>query len=571
MYSSTAQRPYCNDGCNNAACLHQNGQCSTVDALAKCKEEDKLRSELAQPPPRFADVDGLASMAFSLAIGQLSLITADGPVSSRVTIPTRIATTWDDPRWDNDGPNGIACRLVVSEGLQIPAIVPFKAGVLEQKELDAIYYLPQTRPGNLHGAYTLSARTVEYDLGSKQMKSVVTTHITFTQQDDEDRTPYFNFPFDKYNLHAKFVADAKLTNCSGSWRLSQPGSGAASLGADGFLNLTDLAAASAEQVKSLLPASGDWNLDESEVDGPQVTLGQEAGNPQSCVLTFRVRRNPLIYIMKAFLPDFCVMTIAMVSLFIEPNNLFSTRCSILIIAILITMNSTLNRNNGLGRLSYLLKIDYIAVLNLALLLMAMALTITIHICFRYDYARTAVTIDRAVRTSLPLLFYPGIQIFEIMLLANDQPDKPITFIAIWLSGSVAVVTLYYGYRHRVAGKRMVAVVEQLKTLDLTDPKAQETLQQAFELFDVDSSGALDAKEGKKLLKYVNPKLGRAAVAKAIRSADINGTGIVADEFHLMIQSWATGEEATVRSPLTLAHGATAGGARGAGAWGSTEA
>lgn len=261
----------------------------------------------------------------------------------------------------------------------------------------------------------------------------------------------------------------------------------------------------------------------------------------------------------------------MVSLFIEPNNLFSTRCSILIIAILITMNSTLNRNNGLGRLSYLLKIDYIAVLNLALLLMAMALTITIHVCFRYDYARMGVMIDRAVRTSLPLLFYPGIQIFEVMLLANDQPDKPITFIAIWLPVSVAIVTLYYGWRHRVAGKRMVAVIEQLKTLDLTDPKAQETLQQAFELFDVDGSGALDAKEGKKLLKYVNPKLGRAAVAKAIRSADINGTGIVADEFHLMIQSWATGEEATVRSPLTATLGATAGygGARGAGAWGST--
>ena len=76
----------------------------------------------------------------------------------------------------------------------------------------------------------------------------------------------------QYNLRARFVADAKLTNCSGSWRLSQPGSGAVSLDADGFLNLTDLAAASAEQVKSLLPASGDWNLDESEVGGPQVRM-----------------------------------------------------------------------------------------------------------------------------------------------------------------------------------------------------------------------------------------------------------------------------------------------------------
>ena len=197
MYSSNARRPYCSNECNNAACLHQNGQCSTVDALAKCKEEDKERTELAQPPSRFTDNEGLASMEISLAIGQLSLTTADGPVSSRVTIPTRIATTWDDPRWDNDGPNGIACRLVVSEGLQIPAIVPFKAGVLEQNELEAIYYLPQVRPGNLQGAYAVSARTVEYDVDSEQMKSVVTTQITFTQQDYEDRTPYFNFPFDK--------------------------------------------------------------------------------------------------------------------------------------------------------------------------------------------------------------------------------------------------------------------------------------------------------------------------------------------------------------------------------------
>ena len=58
------------------------------------------------------------------------------------------------------------------------------------------------------------------------------------------------------------------------------------------------------------------------------------------------------------------------------------------------------------------------------------------------------------------------------------------------------------------------------------------------LFDADGSGALDAKEGKRLLQLVNPKLPREQVARAIRESDRLGSGIVEDDFHTMIQKWA---------------------------------
>ena len=109
-------------------------------------------------------------------------------------------------------------------------------------------------------------------------------------------------------------------------------------------------------------------------------------------------------------------------------------------------------------------------------------------------------------------------------------------------------------------------------LDLKKPEeCAKTLQEAFVLFDADGSGALDAKEGKKLLHYVNPKVGawqspakiatptpstdatrlvlttslaafaqlpREAVARAIRDADRLGSGIVEDDFQNMIVKWA---------------------------------
>jgi hypothetical protein len=104
------------------------------------------------------------------------------------------------------------------------------------------------------------------------------------------------------------------------------------------------------------------------------------------------------------------------------------------------------------------------------------------------------------------------------------------------------VSIYFYMRYRASTARLKRCVKRLRELQLDDPKAAEVLQEAFVLFDADNSGYLDGREGRKLLKVVNPKLSRAQIAEAIRAADNTGQGIVEDDFHEMVTRWALMDE-----------------------------
>jgi len=248
----------------------------------------------------------------------------------------------------------------------------------------------------------------------------------------------------------------------------------------------------------------------------------------------------LVYAMKAFLPDMVVTSAGMFVMFINPQipPLFGGRCTVLIVAMLITMNRSLNRDNKLGKVSYLLKVDIVALLNLILLLLALIASIIIHYQFRNNNTRKGVLLDKALRFALPTLLFPGLMVFEYTFLANESPVGPVTFLVCWIAVCALGVVLYNVRLYRKTTMIMAGVVSKLTSLDLSKPEAADILREAFEIFDADNSGALDAKEGKKLLNYVNPKLSREDVFKAIKEADRFGTGVTEEDFHDMVARWA---------------------------------
>ena len=256
-----------------------------------------------------------------------------------------------------------------------------------------------------------------------------------------------------------------------------------------------------------------------------------------------MRRNPLVYTLKAFIPDMIIMSIGMFWLFINPAlpPLFSWRVIILVFSMLVIMRASLNRNNGLGKLSYLLKIDFVAIANLAILLFAMVCSVVVHNCFRFGNTRAGIVLDRAVRFSLPSVIFSGVIIFEYMFLANDDPSGPVTFLIVWLIVGMSADAVYFTTKYLKNERALRAMGRKLTALKPDDPNLHKILQKAFVLFDADNSGALDAKEGRKLLRMVNPGLGRKVVAQALREADSTGNGILEDDFHEMINKWALGD------------------------------
>ena len=107
---------------------------------------------------------------------------------------------------------------------------------------------------------------------------------------------------------------------------------------------------------------------------------------QTCVLSIRVRRKPAIFIVRYFMSDTMVLAAGVGALFINPAipPLLGGRCSIIIIAILATMNGSLNRDYGLNKPSYLIKPDIVAIINMGYLALCLVLTVVVHWQFRND-------------------------------------------------------------------------------------------------------------------------------------------------------------------------------------------
>jgi len=540
---------WCSSSCNVAECDRQGGTCNIDDALFSCVEKDLKVKPLLKPARSSLNQDGSVDVLASFRIGQLKVETTQAPDPTKLTMPFEYTLSWKDVRWSNNR-DGLSvnqslasCRDVLPAALKIPSKIGWIDGYITQAKTEGAYYLPKLKIVNPFGETPpLVSRTVSYDNSNKKVTKVETTLPTFSMADFETDTPYYAFPFDVHTLYSVFEVKpaSNIVGCNSSWLMSRDAETTGGIAdADGMIALTNISTFGLTELNKILPASGDWNFDYSEAQGPQVAL-YPGPSSETCVLRIRLRRNPMVYTLKAFVPDLIVMCIAMASLFINPAipPLFGGRCSILILCILITMNSSLNRNNGLGRLSYLLKIDFVALINLATLLLSMGLSIIVHMAFRFDKLRVGLMLDRAIRMSVPSVIFPGMQLFLYLFLANDSSSGPVTFLIVYLSIAVAVIVSYYVLQFAKETRKLALMSKKLMKLDLKDPKAADILREAFILFDADHSGALDAKEGKKLLRYVNPKLGREQVALAIRAADRSGQGIVEDDFQDMISKWA---------------------------------
>ena len=164
--------------------------------------------------------------------------------------------------------------------------------------------------------------------------------------------------------------------------------------------LVESAGIDAERLDAVL-SGGTW-----EISAPGVTLEnsyQAENEVYACVGAIYIRRNPNNYMTRDHLSGTLVVWTGLFALFLDPfiPPLLGGRCSLLIVTMLITINKMSSRNLHIGRVTYLLDVDYIAMTNVCILLVAVLSSVGIHVLNRKKMIGFDKNLDVALVRATP--------------------------------------------------------------------------------------------------------------------------------------------------------------------------
>mgnify|MGYP006108191513 CR=1 FL=1 len=209
----------------------------------------------------------------------------------------------------------------------------------------------------------------EGDEGGASSSHCETCVVSSAEADIELLQPwvYTSYPFDVQVINISFHLDAAdLYTCHDHDALAAMG----------------VTAGNAQEL--LLPATGTWKLYPKDDFDASVQLrhplGDDGATPDKsrCVLSIRVQRNYMIYVVKRLVTDVLVVFGGLLcGLWLVPDEMMGDRLAAILVALLIVVTS-LQTDLGLGKLSYLIWVDAFNVVNLIILVLALFETLLVH-------------------------------------------------------------------------------------------------------------------------------------------------------------------------------------------------
>ena len=301
------------------ALQHELENCTAFDA-------DASSNRLWLNPNHESNADGRQSFPISLGMrifsGSTEIKYQEAKSAMIVRFEAAIITEWHDPRLAN-----AACKHVMYQMLNTEDVGndDFGEWPVTRSEFRRMYYMPRIkmRMGE--------ATTTEFDIGITDDGHVTQVErVTITaEQHREGWGDYFYFPSDSHNASIVFemTPGADLTqSCRIDPCVAQEYQ---SPGLPSGLNMMSNASL-AEYDEHVLPSSGEWR-----------TIGVDlAVRHNACTMRLVIRREQVGYMSRSFVLDCFVVIAGMTSLFLDPTipPLLGGRCSLLILAMLITMN-----------------------------------------------------------------------------------------------------------------------------------------------------------------------------------------------------------------------------------------
>jgi len=197
---------------------------------------------------------------------------------------------------------------------------------------------------------------------------------------------------------------------------------------------------------------------------------------------------------------------------------------------------------GIGTPTYLVWTDYFRLGQFMLLILGLASTVTIHRLVRMGATETANRVDSATRLLIPFFLYP-LFVFSMVLIGFEHDAAGYAFFCVGIFALVAGVLLYNARSKMAAAASRRTLVSSMQGKDMADEEHAGLLGQAFDLFDGDKSGAIDAKELNSLFSQLFPKLNRKQRLGAIRDMQMSENSLLRDDFVESMQNFyrANGE------------------------------
>jgi len=206
------------------------------------------------------------------------------------------------------------------------------------------------------------------------------------------------------------------------------------------------------------------------------------------------------------------------------------RCAVLFIGFLILVTN-MQTDLGLGRLSYLLWLDYFNVLQLAMVIFAVFQTLFIHHLFKYNHLeRLATHIDQVAAKVLPFQIYPLITVASLLwgFDAKDEGYLSTGLILLVVGLPICLLAMVVEVNARM-NKQTRARKDAIFTFQKARPESTAwfvAAEKLFESFDNDKSGSIDKEELRDMLRIAHVNIPRrllqGAMATAREAADHEG-------------------------------------------------
>ena len=189
----------------------------------------------------------------------------------------------------------------------------------------------------------------------------------------------------------------------------------------------------------------EWHL-VHEVDAdrmPWLALNSRDGRTR-CDMTIHLKRNPFVYLIKQASLDILIVITGLGAMNLNPAlpPFFGARTSILMTSMLMTINKSVRKDLGFGRLGYMIVLDWFAIFDVSILLLAITLTINIHLIVQKGSITLARRLDLVWTRAIYLLYAIGLSAFLVHFAVSGDHDVTIAYSVTMFGAFIGSVVTY---------------------------------------------------------------------------------------------------------------------------------
>ena len=418
----------CDTYCNNLECGYDDGICTLAQIQSNCLSQIDLSGVDYSSPPQQPNGAGSLVPVQVFYDFEPARIQMDTDLNEAFALVSMDYTLrWNDHRMAS-GPCAGAIERMLSltkeDGASDNARTALRTqnSRFYQPKLEGEQLMPQFDLWDQEATFQLEERpqynatrdpaSVHYiPVNPDPSVGWVSYTATIEAQVMQPQFRYFEYPFDKQTIIWEInVPGADLTNCEGNGETST------------VLSATSgFSAATAEEL--ILPRTKEWQLDGALTESITFAHGaDDNGNADrsKCVMSIKVYRTATVYLVKGiFNTIILVLGSLLTTLFLHPEDMIGDRCNVLFIAFLILITN-MQTDLGLGRLSYLIWLDYFNLIQLVMVLAMVGETMVVHRHMKTREVKQGIHLDATSRRFIPWGFYIVITLSTVLYFDKDN-------------------------------------------------------------------------------------------------------------------------------------------------------